>query len=85
LAIPEATIHIRRSVCRGDLVSEALFDPLPPPPRRYIAACENTFQTSFFHALKRMIIESGTGAPYVQQILDMPLKDAVGLYEELRD
>jgi len=85
LAIPEATIHIRRSVCRGDLVSEALFDPLPPPPRRYIAACENTFQTSFFHALKRMIIESGTGAPYIQQILDMPLKDAVGLYEELRD
>lgn len=85
LAIPEATIHIRRSASRGDLVSESLFDPLPPPPRRYIAACENTFQTSFFHALKRMIIESGTGAPYVQQVLDMPLKDAVGLYEELRD
>lgn len=85
LAIPEATIHIRRSANRGDLVSEALFDPLPPSPRRYIAACENTFQTSFFHALKRMIIESGTGAAYVQQILDMPLKDAVGLYEELRD
>lgn len=85
LAIREATIHIHRTVSRRDQVSEALFDPLPPTPHRYIAACENTFQTSFFHALKRMIIESGTGASYIQQILDTPLQDAIGLYEELRD
>lgn len=84
LSIEEKGIHAWRNSLRGPLVSEALFDPMPPSPLRYIAACENTFQTGFFHALKRMIVESGTGAPYIQQVLDTSLQDAMALHEELR-
>lgn len=84
LSIDERAIHTLRNSLRGALVSEALFDPMPPSPPRYIAACENTFQTGFFHALKRMIVEGGTGASYIQQLLDTPLQDAMALHEELR-
>lgn len=85
LPIEESAIHALRNSLRGPLVSEALFDPMPPSPQRYIAACENTFHTTFFLALKRMIHESGIGASYIQQILDTPLQDALALYEELHD
>lgn len=84
LPIEETAIHALRNSLRGPLVSEALFDPMPPSPQRYIAACENTFQTGFFHALKHMIVEGGTGAAYIQQVLDTPLQDALALHEELR-
>lgn len=84
LPIEETTIHILRNTLRGPLVSETMFDPMPPSPQRYIAACENTFQTGFFQALKRMIHSSGTGAPYIQQVLDTSLQDAMALHEELQ-
>lgn len=84
LPIEDKSIHVLRNSLRGPLVSEAMFDPMPPSPQRYIAACEKTFQTDFFHALKRMIHDSGTGAPYIQQVLDTPLQDALALHEELR-
>ena len=83
LPIEEKYIHTVRNSLRGPLVSENMFDPMPPSPQRYIAACEKTFQTGFFQALKRMIHESGTGASYVQQVLDTTLQDASALYEEL--
>ncbi len=84
LSLDEKSIHALRNSLRGPLVSEALFDPMPPSPQRYIAACENSFQTGFFHALKHMIVESGTGAPYIQQVLDTSLQDAMALHEALR-
>ena len=84
LPIADKSIHIVRNSLRGQLVSETMFDPMPPSSQRYIAACENTFQTGFFQALKRMIHSSGTGVSYVQQILDTSLQDASALYEELR-
>lgn len=84
LPIEETHIHVLRNSLRGPLVSDNMFDPMPPSPLRYIAACENTFQTCFFQALKRMIHISGTGAPYVQQVLDTSMQDALALYEELR-
>lgn len=84
LPIEEKSIHMLRNSLRGPLVSETMFDPMPPSPQRYIAACEKTFQTGFFQALKRMIHNSGTGASYVQQVLDTSLQDASALYEELR-
>ena len=84
LPIEERSIHTLRNSLRGPLVSETMFDPMPPSPQRYIAACEKTFQTGFFLALKRMIHASGTGASYVQQVLDASLQDASALYEELR-
>ncbi len=84
LDVKETAIHALRNSLRGPLVSEALFDPMPPSPQRYVAACENTFQTGFFYALKRMIHDGGTGAAYIQQVLDTPLQDALALHEELR-
>jgi transcriptional regulator with XRE-family HTH domain len=84
LPIEDKSIHMLRNTLRGPLVSATLFDPMPPSPQRYIAACENTFQTGFFQALKRMIHSNGTGAPYIQQVLDTPLQDALALHEELQ-
>ena len=84
LPIEDRSIHAVRNTLRGPLVSATMFDPMPPSPQRYIAACENTFQTGFFLALKRMIHSSGTGAPYIQQVLDTPLQDAHALHEELQ-
>ena len=83
LPIEEKYIHTVRNSLRGPLVSETMFDPMPPSPQRYIAACEKTFQTGFFQALKRMIQVSGTGASYVRQVLETSLQDASALYEEL--
>lgn len=84
LDIEEKTIHAVRNSNQGPLISEMLFDPLPPEPKRYIASCEHAFQSDFFTALKRMIHESGTGPSYIQQVLDTSLQDATALYEALR-
>lgn len=84
LRVLEKTIHAVRNSGVGSLVSQALFDPLPPKPAQYIAACGNAFQSDFFKALKRMIHENGTGATYIQQILDISVQDAMALHEELR-
>lgn len=83
LPINETAIHKVRNTLRGPLVSD-IFDPKPPTPKLYIAACENIFQTGFFQALKRMIHSTGTGASYIQQVLDTSLQDAKALHEELQ-
>lgn len=84
LNVEEKTIHAVRNISHGTLISEALFDPMPPEPKRYIAACKNAFQSDFFTALTHMIHESGTGPSYVQQVLDTSMQDAFALHEELR-
>lgn len=84
LAIEEKSIHAVRNSNPGPLISEALFDPMPPAPNRYIADCEHVFQSDFFNALKRMIHEQHTGPSYLQQVLDLSVHDARGLHEELR-
>ena len=84
LSIEEKSIHAVRNSNSGPLISEALFDPMPPTPDRYIADSEHLFQSDFFNALKRMIHEQHTGPSYLQQILDLSVHDARGLYEELR-
>ncbi len=84
LDVEEKTIHAVRNSNQGPLISAALFDPMPPEPMRYIAACEHVFQSDFFAALKRMIHESGTGPSYVQQVLDTSMQDAFALHEALR-
>jgi len=84
LPITEKSIHTVRNTIKGPLVSEALFDPMPPEPKRYIAACEQAFLSDFFIALKRMINENGMGASYIQQVLDVSIKDAFAIHEELR-
>lgn len=84
MPVEENTIHAVRNSNHGPLISEALFDPTPPEPGRYVAACEHAFQSVFFFALKRMIQECGTGPSYVQQVLDTSMQDAFALHEELR-
>jgi len=76
-------IHAVRNSQRGKLVSEILFEPTPPEPVAYIAAAANVFRSTFFTALQRMIKSRGTGAGYVQQIMDIPMQDAVALHGEL--
>lgn len=81
--LKEKDIHVARNICRGPYISEALFDPMPPTPDRYIAIFKHAFQSDFFYALRRMIHEQHTGPSYIQQILDAPIYDTKGLYEEL--
>lgn len=76
-------VHAISNTQRGKLISEVLFDPLPPVPEAYIAATANVFRSAFFVALKAMIKANGVGAGYVQQIMDIPMQDAVTLHEEL--
>lgn len=83
LPVDEKAIHAVRNSNQGSLVSEALFDPMPPEPKLYMATCEHTFQSDFFNALKRMIHENGTGPSYIQQVLDTSLQDATALHEAM--
>jgi len=76
-------IHMIRNMVRGDLVSQALFNPVPPEAATYIAAAHTVFESSFFHALQQMLRDRGTGAGYIQQLLDISLKDATALHVEL--
>jgi transcriptional regulator with XRE-family HTH domain len=83
LRCKDTDIHAIRNSQRGKLVSEILFEPTPPEPSAYIAAAQNVFRSAFFPALQRMIKSKGTGAGYVQQIMDIPMQDAVALHGEL--
>lgn len=79
----DTDIHAVRSNLRGKLISEVLFEPTPPEPAAYIAAAQNVFGSSFFLALQRMIKDRGTGAGYLQQIMDIPMSDATIIHREL--
>lgn len=84
LNIEERAVHMARNTNHGSLISEALFAPVPPEPKLYVAKCEHEFQSGFFSALRRMIHENGIEPSYIQQILDISLADATALYKELR-
>jgi hypothetical protein len=79
----DTDIHAVRNNQRGKLISEVLFEPTPPEPAAYIAAAQTVFGSVFFIALQRMIKEQGTGAGYLQQIMDIPMLDATVLHREL--
>lgn len=83
LRVADKSIHAVRNSGRGELVSQALFEPMPPDPSTYIAAAHNVFQSAFFPALRRMLHERGTGVGYVQQLLDASIADAQALHTEL--
>lgn len=83
LAITENNLHATRNSVTGPLISEVLFDPIPPAPDIYLASCKNIFQSDFFDALKKMLNERETGPSYLQQILGISVHDAKVLYEEL--
>lgn len=83
LQITDREIHAARNHVRGALVSEALFKPRPPQAGTYIAASHNIFESSFFEALHRMVRERQTGAGYIQQVLDVSMRDASAIHAEL--
>jgi len=83
LKINDRAIHKIRNSISGPLVSEALFDPMPPSAQQYIANAENIFRSTFFHAFKQMILDKGVEFGYLQQILDLSIADAQALHEEL--
>lgn len=83
LRVADVDIHMVRNMVRGQLVSEALFKPRPPEAGIYISSSYAVFNTSFFSALQRMLHDRGTGAGYIQQVLDISLKDAMALHAEL--
>lgn len=83
LRVTARDIHAVRNNLRGSLVSESLFKPLPPEAGKYTAAAHHVFKTAFFGALQRMLREHKTGAGYIQQVLDVSMKDATALYAEL--
>lgn len=78
-----AEVHAMRNMQRGKLVSEMLFAPLPPEPAVYMAAAEKQFQSPFFQALRGMVQGQQTGPGYIQQVMDIPMQDAVALHREL--
>jgi len=83
LKADDTAIHKFRNKFSGPLVSDALFDPMPPSPKKFIANAEKNFRSVFFHALKLMILEKDTEAGYLQQILDLSIGDAQAMHEEL--
>lgn len=76
-------IHAMRQIQRGKTMSEILFAPVPAEPGAYIAATKNTFKSAFFESLQRMIKNKETGAGYIQQLMDIPMQDAIALHGEL--
>jgi len=82
---PSTSVHAMRNSLsvRGELVSAALFAPMPPPAHTYMALAQGMFQSPFFPALRAMLRDRQTGVGYVQQVLDLTLPDAQALYEEL--
>lgn len=78
-----AEVHAMRNAKRGKLVSELLFAPLPPAPAVYVAATEKQFKSGFFQALRGMVNVQQTGPGYIQQVMDIPMQDAMALHGEL--
>ena len=83
LKVNDKDIHAIRSMVRGSLVSHALFEPSQPDAASYIAISHAVFKSHFFNSLKIMLKEMRTGAGYVQQLLDISIKDATALHKEL--
>lgn len=83
LELSGAHIHGTRNSQRNGLVSDALFKPMPPNAEELIAVAGNLFSSRFFIALRALLVNKGTGAGYVQQVLDIGLRDATALHHAL--
>lgn len=83
LELSDAQVHAVRNSQHNGLVSEALFKPMPPSAEGLIAVAESLFHSGFFTALRALLIDKGTSAGYVQQILDIGLRDATAIHHAL--
>jgi transcriptional regulator with XRE-family HTH domain len=79
LPLESQQIHAVRNSVRDGLVSEALFRPGPPDAAKLVQATSNVFSSDFFVAMRQLLMERGTGAGYLQQVLDIGLQDASSL------
>ena len=79
----ETELHAVRNGTKGELVSEILFKPLPPEPSALIASAQSVFRSHFFEAMQRMLRDKGTGAGYLQQVLDVSIHDGAAIHAEL--
>ena len=68
---------------RHPKVSHELFRTEQPDAKTYISVSEEVFATPFFKALSQYLQSKHQGPGYVQAVMDMPLLDAKGIYEEL--
>lgn len=83
LVCDERAIHAVRMKSRGEHVSAAMYKPAAPTPAEYMASAKNVFRSQFFEAMRRMIKSKNTGAGYIQQVMDIPMQDAMALHAEL--
>jgi len=83
LPVKGRQIHAVRNSMRDGLVSRALFAASPPDANELIEATNHVFRSDFFVAMRQLLHEHGTGAGYLQQVLDMGLQDATALHVAL--
>lgn len=65
------------------LVSEIIFEEEHPEPEKYVSVCTDEFNTPFFGALSKYLIESEKDSGFVQRVLNIPVADAKGVYQTL--
>jgi transcriptional regulator with XRE-family HTH domain len=78
-------IHAVRNSIRDGLVSLAMFAPALPDATKLIKTASNVFRSDFFVAMRQLLNERGTGAGYLQQVLDIGLQDATALRAALME
>jgi len=83
LSVSNTDIHQVRNLSKGMIISQAIFSPGQPDAKRYMALACSVFKSPFFDSLKRMFKEYGTGAGYIQQLLDISIKDSLAIHSEL--
>lgn len=83
LPLEDRQIHAVRNSLRDGLVSQALFAPAPPDATELIKATSNVFRSDFYVAMRQLLNEHGTGAGYLQQVLDIGLQDATAMRASL--
>ena len=65
-------------------VSEHLFDGKAPKAAEFITKSEKAFGTQFFSTMDKFLAETGEGPSYVQRVMNIPLVDAIEIYQSLR-
>lgn len=89
--LPKINLETRQEIYRAStnfnkefsLVSKYLFKTDTPTPAQYVASTRAIFDSPFFEVLKTYVVEHHKSASFVQSLLNIPLPDAQGVYEEL--
>ncbi|MBE0503852.1 MAG: ImmA/IrrE family metallo-endopeptidase [Desulfuromonadales bacterium] len=89
--LPKIDLETDREIYRANTnfnkefssVSEYLFKTNTPTPAQYVASAREVFDSPFFEVFKKYVVENRKSASFVQSLLNIPLPDAHGVYEEL--